>query len=133
MDEEEKFVYYVNILLVFGLQQEKQNFRRGLFKLENCFFNNLYMYQWCLDNQPEVHMLTESYQSFTQSLDNVPGITEDMHLVSQAKNSFVSNFVSSVGQSYLNPKAMERIENFISGEILPNKATLIKKIPPHPF
>lgn len=55
------------------------------------------MYQWCLDNQPEVHMLTESYQSFTQSLDNVPGITEDMHLVSQAKNTFVSNFVSSVG------------------------------------
>jgi len=40
--------------------------------------------------------------------------TEDMHLVLQAKNGFISNFVSSAGLFYLKLEARQISENSFS-------------------
>lgn len=47
------------------------------------------MYQCCLDNLLKVHVVTESYQNFTQSSDNELKIAGNMHLASQAKNGLL--------------------------------------------
>lgn len=51
--------------------------------------NKLSVYQCCLDNLLKVHMVTGSYQNFTQRSDNELKIMADMNLASQAKNGLL--------------------------------------------
>lgn len=82
-------MHLVDTLLVFVFHQEKRNFRPDQLKLYTCLSNKLSMYQCCLGNLLKVHMVTGSYQNFTQRSDNELKIMADMNLASQAKNGLL--------------------------------------------
>lgn len=109
-------------LCLFCSKKKQYLFRLCLVQLDQYLLNNLYMCQWCLNNQSKVLVFTESYQNFKVQAMNWKS-TED----SKAKNVLISNFVSSACQSYLKLEAKQINEIFQCHAIFPKYLKMIEK------